>query len=400
MDEFMASYVVLKRLTLNSDLGWFKSIFDGHGLRTKQKAITLNKDVMNALWPSMLMRQSTYEQHKQAQMAAHALGDLSQALVEKEAARVVGTIPIRVEIHGPGGKPPFAAINRKIALQDKNWRLNGDFILDPPGDPARFYPTMQEGDLALIAFEDVGWPANAVVVLLSRRDDAPLWSALQSRVSRGVRSMVEIDPRDLERVANALSLPAGHVVRTLGVEPPTAATGPSRPARPLGRPSTSSKATPAELAARLAAAASVGERGEQLIDHYLTSQRTTSRPAHTWISRTYAEHPYDFELLSDTGAVTEVLDVKSTSQAWTADFFMSAAEVAYAATSPVPYRIYRVNMSTGGPARLRISNDVRTLAATIYGSASLTSVAGVRVTGFAVSPQTAGLSWGSSISLP
>ena len=36
----MADHVVLKRLTLNSDLGWFKSVFDGHGLRTKQKAIT------------------------------------------------------------------------------------------------------------------------------------------------------------------------------------------------------------------------------------------------------------------------------------------------------------------------------------------------------------------------
>uniref|UniRef100_A0A9E7ZXC4 DUF3883 domain-containing protein n=1 Tax=Bosea sp. NBC_00436 TaxID=2969620 RepID=A0A9E7ZXC4_9HYPH len=403
----MPDYVVLKRLTLKSDLGWFKSIFDGHGLDTKQKAITLNKDVMNALWPSLLIRQDAYEHHKVLQNAAKALGSSGQAIfdAEKAAAKAVGTIPVRVEVHGPGGKPPIV-MDRIIALQDKNWRLNGDFVTDPPGDPTRFYPTMQEGDLALIGFNDVGWPADPIVVLLSHIQDAPLWAVLQTRVSKGSRSMVEVDPADLVSLANAHGLAAGHIIRTLGSTstpmPPGSLPSPAAPlSKPRGRRAATSKATPAQLADRLAAAAAVGQLGEQLVDSYLAGQHTPGQPTHTWISQMYAEHPYDFELLSVTGAVIEVLDAKSTSQAWTGEFYMSAAEVTYAAASPVPYRIYRVSeVGPGGAANLRVSDDIRPLAAAIVNGPLASSHAGIRATGFAISPQIAGITWTAPVALP
>jgi len=403
----MPDYVVLKRLTLNSDLGWFKSIFEKHHLKTRQKAITLNKEVMNALWPSLLIRQDAYEHHKVLQNAAKALGSAGQAIfdAEKAAAKAVGTIPVRVEVHGPGGKPPIL-MDRIIALQDKNWRLNGDFVTDPPGDPTRFYPTMQEGDLALIGFNDVGWPADPVVVLLSQSNDAPLWAALRARVSKGRSSMVEVDPADLVSLANAHGLAPGHVIRTLGSTstplPPGSLPGPTAPLpKTRGRSTATSKATPAQLAARLAAAAAVGQLGEELVDSYLSVQRSSGQPTHTWISQNYAEHPYDFEVLSATGAVIDVVDAKSTSQAWTADFYMSAAEVSYAAASPVPYRIYRVSeIAPGTSAQLRVSDDIRSLAATIVSGVLASAQAGTRATGFAINPQTAGITWTGPIALP
>lgn len=399
----MPDYVVLKRLTLKSDLGWFKSIFEGHGLSTKQKAITLNKDVMNALWPSLLIRQGTYERHKAAQTAAELLGHTAQAEAEKAAATAVGTIPVRVELHGPGGKPPMPIMDRKIVLQDKNWRLNGDFVTDPTGDPTRFYPTMQEGDLALIGFNDVGWPADPVVVLLSQSNDAPLWAALQARVSKGRNSMAELDPADLVRLANAHGLAPGDIIRTLGSTTsllPSGGPAASLP-KPRSRRTATSKATPAQLAAKLAAIAKVGQLGENLVDSYLGARSTLGRPAHTWISQTYAEHPYDFELLSAKGAVVEVVDAKSTSQAWTADFYMSAAEIVYAAASPVPYRIYRVSeVGPGVSANLRISDDIRALAAAIVSGPLASSHAGIRATGFAINPQAAGITWAGPIALP
>lgn len=401
----MPDYVVLKRLTLKSDLGWFKSIFEGHRLITKQKAITLNKDIMNDLWPSMLIRQRAYERHKASQEAAEDLGDVVRAAAEKAAAKAVGTIPVHVELHGPDGKPPIS-MDRIIALQDKNWRLNGDFVTDPPGDPTRFYPTMKEGDLALIGFNDIGWPADPLVLLLSQRYDAPLWHALEKRVFKGSGSMVKVDPADLVSLANAHGLAAGHIIRTLGSIstqlPPEGLPSPTTPRHLLlGRSHTTSKATPAQLAARLAAAAKVGQRGEELVDAYLGVKRTSGQPTHTWISELYAEHPYDFELLSATGAVIEVVDAKSTSQGWTADFFMSAAEVSYAAVSPVPYRIYRVSgLVSEASAQLRVSDDIRPLAAAIATGSLASAQLGTRVTGFAINPQTVGVTWTAPIALP
>src|SRR4051812_14206538 len=100
-------YVVLKQLTLKSDLGWFKPIYDAHALKGHQKAITLNKKVMNSIWPSLLTRQDAYYAAKDTQAQAKPLGPQGKAIMETEKAkaRAVGTIPVQVELHGPAGKP-------------------------------------------------------------------------------------------------------------------------------------------------------------------------------------------------------------------------------------------------------------------------------------------------------
>jgi hypothetical protein len=218
--------------------------------------------------------------------------------------------------------------------------------------------------------------------------------------------MVVMDPVDIVNLADTHGLAAGHIIRKLGstsaILLPGSAPGPTAP-RPLpsDKSKATSKATPAQLAARLAAAAEVGQRGEELVDSYLGTLHTLGQPTHTWVSQEYAEHPYDFELLSATGAVIEVVDAKSTSLVWTADFYMSAAEVAYAAASPVPYRIYRVSkVAPGAFAQLRISDDIRPLAIAIEGASLASAQVGTRATGFAITPQIADLRWTGPFVLP
>lgn len=416
----MPDYVVLKRLTLKSDLGWFKSIYDGHGLTTNQKAITLNMDVMTAIWPSMLVREEAYEKHKAAQKAAKALGPAGAAtfVVEKAKAKAVATIPVDVKLHGPAGKPPIQLKDRVIALQDKNWRLNGDFVHAPSLDPDRFFPVMQEGDLALIGFDDVGWPTNPVVVLLSQVADASLWSSLESRVSKGSNSMTQLDAGSLLALADSQGLAENHIIRlfgnglTLSVLSPTVMPDmlsvedsviASAPTPPAERPATVRFRTTslAQIAARAVSANATGLLGERVVDNFLTQQGTPKQPVHTWISQQFPEHPYDFELLEASGLVAAVADAKSTSADWSLEFFMSAAEVGYASRSAVPYHIYRVSgLRPGNNAELRVSDDIRGLAAGILAAWLAAPPPGTRTTGAAIHPLVSGIVWSSPIRLP
>ena len=448
MDSSLSDYVVLKRLTLASDLGWFYSIFHGHNLKTKQKAITLSKEVMNPIWPSMQTRQEAYEAARKAQKVAKAMGTAGKDLeaFEKAKAKAVGTLPVEVELHGPGAAPAMS-MRRIIALQDKNWRLNGDFVMDPPDDPKRFFGVLREGDLALIGFDGVEWPTKATVVLLSRAADTSIWVDLKDRVTKRTRPMIQVTQEDLDELADNHSLPADHIVRQLvgaaalpaarvapvavaasaAARTPAAAqrnivsaptvTMPLPPvapmivpaaagaavAAPLPIPATSSptaETTPDQLARKLISASETGFVGETMVDAYLATQGTAAVPVHTWISRKFAEHPYDFELLAADGSVSAVIDAKATSGAWASEFFLSTSELACAAASRVPYHVYRLSNVSNTGGNLRISGDIRVFAQSIYHELLSNAFVGTRVTGLAIKPVESGIPWSHAITLP
>ena len=445
----MADYVVLKRLTLASDLGWFHSVFHGHGLVTKQKAITLTKGVMNEIWPSLKTRQDAYEAAKDAMKVAQDLGPVGKHFLdaEKAKAHAVGTIPIHLELHGPGGKPAMH-MERIIALQDKNWRLNGDFIMDPTDDPGRFYPIMQEGDLALIGFDGAEWPTSATVVLISQAADTALWNGLQGSVTKGINPMIQVDKEALLSLSDMHGLPSGHIIRVMAGGPavqtpaspavtpspvapqaqslkpksePKPST-PPKPKAPIGGPppaipgaagaaifspltpqpnaAPTPKTSPTQLSERLVTTSKTGVLGEQMVDAYLSRHGSPDAPAHNWVSQQFAEHPYDFEMLTASGSVAAVIDAKATSGGWTGEFYMSVSELTYAAASHVPYHIYR--LSAVGPmgAELRISGDIRDFAGSIVMSLLSNALAGIRVTGIGIRPVESGIPWSSAVGLP
>lgn len=70
----MVDHVVLKRLTLKSDLGWFHSIHENRKLKGHQKGITLNKPIINKIWPELRSRQADYDAAKDAEAAAKMPG--------------------------------------------------------------------------------------------------------------------------------------------------------------------------------------------------------------------------------------------------------------------------------------------------------------------------------------
>lgn len=173
----MADYIAVKLLNLRSELGWFKGIYDrrqlpgepgpGPGLKGNQKGITISADHLRAMYPMTVARQAAYDAEKGLQKAARAAAD-----AHEEAARLVGSITVHATIVGPGAHPgpdsppDIDAPERVIALQDKNWRLNGKFIEDPPGEPTRFESTLDEGDLAILGFTGIEEPTAVTVILL------------------------------------------------------------------------------------------------------------------------------------------------------------------------------------------------------------------------------------------
>jgi Protein NO VEIN, C-terminal len=166
------------------------------------------------------------------------------------------------------------------------------------------------------------------------------------------------------------------------------------------KPKSSQTLTPEELAERLAATFQTGKLGERMVDRYLSGQATGATPVHTWVSAKFAEHPYDFELLSASGAVEAVIDAKATSSPWPGEFFMSIAEVNFARSSPVPYRIYRLSEVGMAGAELRVSGDIRPFAEAALNTLLPHLLSGTRITTMAVRPTDCGINWSAPIRLP
>lgn len=396
----MVDHVILKRLTERSDLGWFHSIHDNRGLPGHQKGINLNKPMVNTIWPNLMTRQVAYEAAKAAEAAARLPGGAGAvaAAAERATAQEVGHLRIRVEVHGPDNRPPIIE-DRLLALQDKNWRLNGAFIEDSPGDAARFDPTLQEGDLALIGFDGVEWPTRAVVVLLAHSTaDAALMADLSPLVTKGARSMARLSSDDLQTFADNHGLPDGHVIRTLAGDPVIKAAleeiaqGDIASVAKIRMRRPSRQMTPEELAAGIAENTRIGQLGERMVNAYLAEKHATGGLAYVWMWPTSAAHPYDFALLNHA-IVDTVIDAKSTSSEWKANFYMSMAELEYAANSSVPYLIFR--LSEVGPmgAWLRMSHDIRAFATAVASSFAVAAPTGTRATTIAISPVAAGLAW-------
>jgi hypothetical protein len=397
----VADFVVLKRLTEKSDLGWFRSIFRGRSLKGRQKSIILPKAVINDIWPNLQVRQDIYEASKKAMKAALKPGGAGKSAwkLERANADIIGRLPVYVDIYGPGAKP-MMQVDRIIKLLDKNWRLNGAFIDADAGDPARFDP-LQEGDVAIIGFDGLDWPTAATVILLAEATDTAMWADLAPLVTKRSNPMISLDAQFLQDFADKHNLPIDHIIRRLFGGPVVAP-----PVAPVALPGVRKPRAVTPVSAADRQARSVGNDltgflGEKAVDAHLSAQLPAAGLTHIWMWPTSAEHPYDFEVIAASGAPDHVIDAKTTSSAWTSEFHMSSAELAWAAHSPVPYYIYRVSdMTPGKPSILRISNDIRAFAMAAALAFVRGAVQGTRAADVAISPDAPGLTWSGPVALP
>lgn len=239
---------VVKRFS-ESDLTLFESRFRNQDGDSRQKAINLNRNVfVDVLYP--------------------ALRDFSREL----GAR----IPVQLLIQGPNGDPFVQEETPPIMAAraaQKNWRLNGGTIPDPPGNPR--YDGLRKSDFALLAVDDDVTPRIIRMVLVSRAspNDIEVHRALDGLLPAlpSRESMRVLDLAALQPVFEAA--PQGHCIRDLldlsvAEDLEEAALGSAEAAQRLRRRQARPR-TQEEFAAAKARAEAVGRDGETLVDAYL-----------------------------------------------------------------------------------------------------------------------------------
>jgi hypothetical protein len=364
----MTRKIAVKRLT-RSDLTLFRWHFEHHNAGN-QKAINLNREVfIDALFPSLPV----------------------------EAQQRGGRFPLDLSIYGPGERGDLN-LQRKIRKTGtyKNWRLNGEFIPNPPDDPTRF-DSLAVGDIAVIEFGGTHYPESARMCLVDRQSRAGLHQVfadfLGSRPMAAING-VELDAL-LEDAGVAGNFPIGG--KTLEETIEEAALGGVEAAQRLAARS-ARPVTKEELQRARRRAEESGDAGEEFVNAFLELQQTSgSIDSFRWVSLDNAAAAFDFEV-SDGGGSFRI-DVKATSGPFTNRIHVSANELLHMADPAVPYRVYRVYELTEESAKLRISGPLKPLAdAALLALQSLP--AGIRPDGISIDPAIIAFGPERELSLP
>ncbi|MBK5964821.1 hypothetical protein CCR95_12195 [Thiocystis minor] len=337
----MKRKITIKRLS-GSDLTLFETQYRNTP-GAKQKAINLDRDVfIDGLFPGLPQRINLTD----------------------------GRVIVSLLVYGPGGADAHG-ITRKILKQQKNWRLNGELIVNPPEEPQR-YDALQKGDFAIIDFAGEVEPHTARVYLISGampRDKA-LHSALDAKYGALFtqhKGMAEIDQESLANVVDGVGLSDGHPVLDLvdldALE--DAAQGGLEGAAKLQQRRRARGVTSEELGRAKRSAEQIGRLGEEVLDAWLDSQqRAGVGHEYIWESVLNAVSPYDFTLLEKKTPARRI-DAKSTAGDFRNPIHVSMAELLEMAEGDLPYDIYRLYGVGEATARLRIVSNLRPFAAAV-----------------------------------
>jgi hypothetical protein len=326
----MSRKLLLKRLTA-SDLTLFKYHFLNRPAG-KQKAINMDAGVfVRQLYPS---------------------------LPEAVLALPRGQVPLDLSIYGPGTAPVHKQI-RKILKQQKNWRLNGEYIDNPDDAPDR-YNELREGDFAVFEFTGFPLPTAAKIALISKSnaDDTQLHLEFERRF--GEISMVTLTPSLVEEIIDTATPSRDHPIHEWAgadvIE--DAALGNAISIEKLLKRRHGRGLSPEELMIARASGERTGQLGEELIDVYFKTKKEAGVVIdYDWVSQSNAIAPYDFRV-EWKGQQQVVLDVKSTRGGFDNPIHVSLGELVKSQQGPELYEIYRLYEVTERSARLRISKNV------------------------------------------
>lgn len=329
-------------------------------------------------------------------------------LIFPTAGQVAGGVarqfPVPVTLYGPGMRSQPHTITRKVIAaggSQKNWRLNGEFVMDPDFDPTRYHGLVAD-DFVVFGFDGAnGLPTAVYMVLLSQSEavDAPLLNQVTAIV--GGRSMAEVSATQLQAIVQMS--PANHPIRELleterDEALQEAALGSASGAEKLLRnPSTRRMSAEALARARLAAE-EAGRNGEVLVDIWLRREVREGRLAGAvWVSERNAVNPWDFEVTELSGSVVRI-EVKSTTGPFERDLHISQSEVVFAAQNGSErtelWRVFAISSDGGW---LRINRDIRTFVKRIT-TAAANLPAGVVPDGYSIRPASMG-TWTDAVQL-
>lgn len=373
----MPDRIAIKRLT-RSDLSFFQSHYEQYP-KLKQKGINLNANVfIDQLYPSARMSDSVHSSN----------------------------IPAEITILGPGAYGPYR-VNRPITAargpdtkEQKNWRLNGQFVPDPPGE-ADCFAALVPGDIALMEFAGEPQPSAVTIILVSGSKDADLHKGLARELPGGRHSMVAVSRTALASIADAARLPLDHPLRLVLKDPELeaaledAAFGSAAAVAKL-RGRTGPRVTAAALAEARGNAELVGADGEELAWVYLCALKKSGLIEDAvWTSKDDAAAPWDFEVTLPSGENVRI-DAKSTNGPFARTIHTSAAELLVAAEGGVRYDIWRLFEINKEGGLIRVAENIASFARNVL--AGLALPAGVRAEGFSIEPGCL-KDWSSSVSI-
>ena len=333
--------IAIKALT-SSDLSFFKV----HLRFSKQKAINLNSDIfIDRFYPGL---KGSYD-----------------------------PVFFPFTIIGPRGKAAHRLARKALRSPGaKNWRLNGEIIHDPDGEPGR-YGGLAANDFAAITFEGNERPEAVKLVLISANDDSKLHAAIASLFEfTGKNTMIEVSEAIIAdlRAATIDAYPVDEhpfdaIVFRDTVEEVlfgNVAASASAGAPPPGR---SVAMSPQDLRRQLLAAEETGQLGEELFGNWLAT-KGHSEDDFEWTSQTHARSPFDYEVhtakwIENTPHV--FIDVKTTRGPFDRPVHMSIAELRFAEVT-ANYRIARLYDIAGAKPRVRILTGVQPFAKSIIAS--------------------------------
>lgn len=352
----MARKLALKRLT-RSDLTLFRWHFENNSAGN-QKAINLNRNVFeDELFPAL----------------------------PSDASSSGSRFPINLFIYGPASAPELN-LQRKIIKGGtyKNWRLNGEFIENPPDDPARFN-SLSEGDFALMEFNGAFYPDSARLCLVDAKGSAALHAACAELIGQGRMMALTESALDglLERAGAEEVFPISG--RAVEVALEDAALGGLEGMRRLKRRIPSRSLTKDELKQARNRAEEIGDIGEQFANDHLANCKSEGLVMDfTWVSRANATAPYDFRVTGVSGEF--LVDVKATAGAFSNRIHISLAELIEMAEGESPYRLFRIYGMAGDHARIRQSVEMRDFSRSVLDRCR-DLPAGVTIDGISVSPE-------------
>lgn len=298
-------------------------------------------------------------------------------------------------IVGPDSAPPFV-LARKALIQQKNWRLNGEFV-DDDDNPNRF-DSLAPDDLAILAFDGSDEPIGVALAVLAAAStaDQPAFAALSALV--GNSSMVATNADALTAAFQGLA--PDHSARLILPDPAfaealaDAAVGSSAAAdsivEKVAKGKVLRKVTEADLETAWLLQKKIGADGEDLVaDVFENAVGNGAIASYEHVSQINPVSPYDFSMVGNDQSVT-LVEVKSTTGPFNRAFHISSSEVKAAANSQTPYLIFRVFDLKQTNAKMRRSNDIRAFAKELL---KQPLPVGVSVDCYSVSPDC--LSWGS-----
>lgn len=314
----------------HSEITIFRPYFEKHP-KTRQKAINLDASVFIELFYPTLRSQSNNRYF------------------------------VDLHVFGPG-LADECFLTRKIIKQQKNWRLDGELIDNPPDEPGRF-SMMSPGDIAIITFDGV-IPEDISLYLLSATNDHDLGlhSALSALIGSGRKNMQEITIPLLRDIIHTVNPEEFHPIRNLLLEDEfvDAAQNGIEGINRLRNIASRRHISHASLRRARENANRIGRIGEEFVNSYL-SQKKDSGDVYdfVWTADENAISPYDFQIELDEGPV--FIDVKSTMGAFNNQLHISYNELLFMRQSNI-YQLYRVYEIEEQRAKLQISTNMHDFA--------------------------------------